>query len=93
MSGCDHKGFVAYVAVNRLEDTGRFSADVKIHCIDCKEPFRFLGLKAGSSPYEPLVSIDGLEARMPIEPQGIPKLMSHASFTMPPMPPTAKEGS
>lgn len=84
---CEHKDFAARVAVNRLEDTGRFTADVTIKCSECGEPFRFLGLAAGSSPYEPKVSVDGLELRAPIEPKGTPKLHSHAAFVMPPLAP------
>lgn len=84
---CEHKDFNASVRVNRLEDTGRFSADVRIQCAECEEPFRFLGVPAGSSPYQPTVSIDGLDLRAPIEPQGTPQLQSHAAFVMPPLPP------
>jgi hypothetical protein len=84
---CEHKDFNARVSVNRLEDTGRFSADIRIQCAACKEPFRFLGVEAGSSPFEPKVSIDGLELRAPIEPQGTPKIASGAQFVMPPLPP------
>lgn len=81
---CEHKNFAARVAVNRLEDTGRFSADVTIHCSDCQEPFRFMGLPAGSSWRWPTVSIDGLELRAPIEPQGAPVLQGKATVEMPP---------
>jgi hypothetical protein len=86
---CEHKDFEANVTVFRLEDTGRFTADVRIRCKECSEPFRFLGIQAGVSPYEPCVSIDGLELRAPIEPQGTPTLHSHARFEMPPMAPKA----
>ena len=83
---CDHPDFAARVDVARLMDTGRFAADVRIKCVACGEPFRFLGLAAGLSPYEPRVSVDGLELRAPIEPQGTPKIASHAAFVVPPMP-------
>lgn len=90
---CEHKVFGAYVAVNRLLDTGRFAADIRIECSECHEPFRFLGLGAGLSPYEPTVSIDGLELRAPIEPQGTPVLYSSARFVVPPLPPKPGEES
>lgn len=83
---CAHKDFSAWVNVFRLEDTGRFSADIRIKCSECDEPFRFLGVPGGLSPYEPRVSIDGLELRAPIEPQGTPTLLSHVSFVIPPLP-------
>ena len=41
---CDHPEFHADVAVGRIEDLGRFLAEVKVHCTKCGEPFRFLGL-------------------------------------------------
>lgn len=86
-TACDHRHTdkQADISVGYMEDTGRFIADVKIACA-CGEPFRFLGLKAGISWSEPLVSIDSLELHAPIEPQGTPRLMSHARFEMPPMP-------
>lgn len=65
---CKHKGFVANVAVNRLEDSGGFAADITIKCVECQQPFQFLGLPGGLSPNMPTVSVDRTEARMPIAP-------------------------
>lgn len=90
---CPHLHFDAHVVVNRMEDTGRFSADLRITCTDCGDPFRFLGLAAGSSPYEPRVSMDALELRAPIEPEGTPTLATHARFDVPPLPVNRKEGN
>lgn len=86
MSVCAHKDFVARVAVNRLEDTGCFAADIRVRCAECEEPFRFLGLSPGVDFERPTVSIDGLELRCPIEPQGEPRLFTRATFRMPPKP-------
>jgi hypothetical protein len=63
---CPHLNFAANVTVNRLEDTGRFSADVTIRCTDCGEPFRFLGLPCGIDLNGATVSADGTEARLAI---------------------------
>lgn len=63
---CKHERFEANVDVNRLEDSGRFCADVRIHCGQCKEPFRFLGLPAGLDLNGAAVSVDGTEARLAI---------------------------
>ncbi|RVD42861.1 hypothetical protein EN742_06495 [Mesorhizobium sp. M4A.F.Ca.ET.020.02.1.1] len=65
---CKHMNFAANVAVNRIEDTGRFMADVTVKCIDCGEPFQFIGLEPGLKMNGATVSIDGLEARMAILP-------------------------
>lgn len=63
---CPHLNFSANVDVNRLEDSGRFSADVRIICADCGEPFRFLGLPCGLDLNGAAVSADGTEAHLAI---------------------------
>ncbi len=66
---CDHtKRHYAHVAVIHLADSGGFTTDIKIWCADCGVPFRFKGLPCGASPSEPMCSVVGEEARMPIEP-------------------------
>jgi hypothetical protein len=65
---CKHMNFGASVAVARLEDTGRFMAEVTVKCEDCGEPFQFLGLEPGLDMQGARVSIDGLEANMAIAP-------------------------
>ncbi len=67
---CAHHNFDAKVAVGRLEDSGRFIAEVRIHCVDCKTPFQFLGLQPGLDLDGARVSMDGLEANIAICPQG-----------------------
>lgn len=67
---CAHHNFKAHVAVARIEDKGRFAADVRIKCADCGLPFQFLGLQPGIDMNGARVSLDGLEARMAICPQG-----------------------
>ena len=68
---CGHENFRAKVDVTRLIDTGRFTADVRIHCEDCGVPFEFLGLEPGSHPAAARVSVDGQEARLAIAPPGL----------------------
>jgi hypothetical protein len=70
MAGCKHMNFEANVAVARIEDIGRFVATVKIHCTECGTPFQFLGVQPGFSYGHPTVRLDGLEADLPICPQG-----------------------
>lgn len=83
---CRHEAFLAVVNVNRLEDSGKFIADIRITCAQCKEPFRFVGLAAGVRFDRPLVSIDGLELRAPIEPELEKQLHDRATFQMPEIP-------
>lgn len=73
---CKHENFDASVAVNRLEDCGRLTADVRIKCRDCGVPMRFIGLPAGVDLNGAAVSIEATEARLAIAPQDevIPKL-------------------
>ena len=70
MSKCEHKNFSASVSVNRLEDVGRFCADVSIKCDDCGQPFRFLGLPLGLDLNGATVSFDGCEAHLAIAAKG-----------------------
>lgn len=68
--GCDHPGFNASVEVSRLEDIGRFTADVKIECAVCGVPMRFIGLPTGLDLNGASVSVDGTEGRFAIAPKG-----------------------
>lgn len=68
MTACPHMNFDATVTVNRLEDSGRFIADVMIKCLDCGEPFQFLGLEPGVRLSGAAVSLTGLEAHLSILP-------------------------
>lgn len=61
---------MANVDVNRLEDTGRFSADVRIECADCGKKMRFIGLPMGLDLNGAAVSFDGTEGRFAIHPVG-----------------------
>lgn len=83
MSDCAHEQFGAEVDVHRLEDSGKFIADVRVKCVQCGEPFRFIGLSAGISFDQPTVSIDETELRAPIEPEGDKRLQTRALFQMP----------
>lgn len=70
---CQHETFEAVVNVGRIggdgEDGGSphwFTADVRVRCLECGEPFAFKGLPCGVSQNRPMVSADGLEARLPL---------------------------
>lgn len=70
---CEHPDFVAEVEVNRLNDTDggpitAYSADLRISCAACGEPFRFIGVRAGASGGEPRCSVDEAELHIPIRP-------------------------
>ena len=70
MAMCQHEDFVAKVGVARLEDTGGFMAEITINCSQCGLPFQFLGLKPGIDTQGATISLDGLEARIAIVPEG-----------------------
>lgn len=65
---CPHMEFRAMVGVNRLEDVGRFTADITIACAVCDLPFHFVGVPWGLSPAQPMASVGGAELRAPIAP-------------------------
>lgn len=83
---CPHEQFAAVVAVGRILDVGKFVADIRVHCTDCGEPFRFVGVPAGLTFDAPRVSIDGLELHAPIEPEIEPTLHATASYVVPAIP-------
>lgn len=73
---CEHNKFNASADIGRLskEDGGpvtHYCADIKIACAECGKPFEFIGLPLGCSGYRPTVSMDGLELRAPLMPQGM----------------------
>lgn len=69
-SACRHMNFDAKVGIARLENVGRFVAEIRIRCTDCDTPFQFRGLEAGCDTDGARVSIDGLEANIAIVPEG-----------------------
>jgi hypothetical protein len=81
---CEHPNFAATVTVNRLEDSGRFVADVSVRCEDCGTPFRFIGLPTGLDLDGASVSVGGTEARLAIAPKGevITSLEGLGGFTV-----------
>lgn len=69
---CEHKNFVANVNVHRLVSENKttvvgINADITIKCSDCGQPFEFIGVPAGLSPFHPMVSADSTELRAPIK--------------------------
>lgn len=83
MMDCAHEEFHTDVKVTRLEDSGKFIAEIQVKCLQCNEPFRFVGLPAGLAFDRPTVSIDELELHAPIEPEGEKRLQTSARFQMP----------
>lgn len=67
---CKHFKFKAQVNIARLEESGRFMAEITITCSDCGKPFQFRGLQPGLDTDGARVSLDGLEANIAICPQG-----------------------
>jgi len=65
---CEHHHFHARVDVNRIIDIGKFVADIKIECSECKTPFEFIGVPAGHSYAGPRTSIDFCQLSAPIQP-------------------------
>lgn len=74
---CQHMNFVAEVDVHRLTESEEpdarvkgYLADVRIKCSECGKRFQFLGLPAGIDTQGIGMSVDGLEARLALCPQG-----------------------
>lgn len=67
---CKHMAFDAQCRIARVEDVGRFVLEVHVKCTECGTPFQFQGMAPGFNYEAPTVSLDGLEANLPIFPQG-----------------------
>lgn len=71
---CPHENFAAHVDVGRLaagDDDPTivgYVAEVRIACVDCDEPFRFIGMPAGALADRPACSPNETEARLPLRP-------------------------
>lgn len=86
---CAHEEFKASCDVGRLSEKdggpiNGYTVGVRIECVRCGVPFRFIGLAAGNHYAEPRVSVDGCELRAPIEPATHDVFAPHASYSMPP---------
>lgn len=74
---CAHENFKCHCGVGRLsaEEGGpitHYTAEIRIECAECGEPFQFLGLPMGHSAYGAATSVDALELRAAIKPQNGP---------------------
>jgi hypothetical protein len=70
---CKHEEFESEVEVCRETDVAGttiigYSASLRIHCMQCGVPMRFLGVPVGSLVQGAAVSFDGSEARLALEP-------------------------
>ncbi len=70
---CSHENFGGHAAVTRITDEQQtnvigYSADIRVTCLDCGEPFRWIGAPAGLRPDRPCVSVDETELRAPLRP-------------------------
>lgn len=71
MNNCKHNSFKSAVRIARIENTGRFMAEIRITCQDCGTPMQFMGLEPGLNFDGATVSLDGLEANIGIHPKGL----------------------
>lgn len=85
---CQHMNFHVQANVGRLQRSEEdktivgFTMDVTVKCTDCDKPFEFIGLPMGYSPNQPMCSVDGIEARMPIKPVGESMAVGLPEFTV-----------
>ena len=89
MPACLHEHFKTKVQILRLSraegsPVESFRFEAQVICAQCKVRFRFVGMKAGLSYSEPMVSPDATELRAPIEAAyveeilGVPAVAGHA---------------
>lgn len=69
MNTCKHEDFFCKVDVNRMEDSGRFMADLTVKCNQCQQPFHFQGVtEFGLLWTAPSLNFDSTELHLPIAP-------------------------
>lgn len=76
-AACPHENFMADVQIGRLQSgkdgpVERFSADVRVECVDCGVKMKFVGLPMGCDLNGACVSVDGTEARLACFPANRP---------------------
>lgn len=87
-STCEHLDFHASVDVGRLTSVEggpvtSFVADITVQCSQCGKPFQFLGLAPGVDTQGARVSLDGLETRIAITPEGVrPNPLQRLSYSV-----------
>lgn len=67
---CNHEDLHFDIHITSFEINVK-SIEIKCHCKQCKVKFVFLGLPLGLSYAQPTSSLDRLEIRMPVCPEGI----------------------
>jgi hypothetical protein len=78
---CLHDDFTAGLRFVRFEDTGGFMLEARINCKTCGVPMQFLGLRPGLDLQGAAVSLDGLELRIAVCPEGArPSPMQRMAF-------------
>lgn len=89
---CKHEDFSVCANVIKLENTGQWTMDVTVDCMQCGHPFVFLGLPFGVNLNGAATSLDGTEGRFGLCPKGeTPKTGGLSGFTVNRLPP--KEGN
>lgn len=71
-ASCQHLLIGAQVNVQRLEDLGRFIAEITVWCASCKTPFSFTGLPLAISCDRATLNIDATQLSLPVEPGAKP---------------------
>jgi hypothetical protein len=82
---CEHEHFEARVDVNRLTDVAGFHVDVRVWCVDCEQPFRWVGVPVvGLLGSGPTTNLAGTELHAPIRPADDPNTgpVPMAGYTM-----------
>ena len=79
MKGCEHRNVQVDLAFATFTDGDGgpvvgHNAEIRLACGDCGEPFTWLG-PCGSSPSQPMVSLDGLTLRAPVLPASAGRAM------------------
>lgn len=85
---CTHENIKANVEVTALTHhpgapVEAYTAEVRVWCEDCEEPFVWMGLPLGLNGQHPTSSLDQQELRAPLRPKSAPDTFgSQMSYTV-----------
>lgn len=68
-ANCEHVQFQATNHIERSEDGRQWTLRTSVRCVQCGEPFRFIGLPVGANAFGAACSQDAVEGRFAIRPR------------------------
>lgn len=70
---CPHVNITGNIEIQALTDSNDdvegYSTSIRVWCVDCDEPFVWMGLEPGLSPLRPMCDVSGEQLNAPLRPR------------------------